>query len=203
MALVVFLRGVNVGGHRTFRPTALAAQLRHLGAVNIGAAGTLVIRQPVTRAQLRSELVRRLPFDTDIMICRGREIGRLISQNPFANEPQRPGVVRFVSMLSKRPGSTPSMPIRLPSTGKWLLKILAREGRFVFGVYRRHLKVIGYLDKIDLLFGVPVSTRNWNTVAAIAKALDNGGTGRAGGRRRDQLPNNRLRRTVRRAGRRG
>ena len=55
MALVVLLRGVNVGGHRTFRPTKLAAQLRHLGAVNVGAAGTFVIRQPVTRAQLRAD----------------------------------------------------------------------------------------------------------------------------------------------------
>ena len=44
MALVVLLRGVNVGGHRTFRPTTLAEQLRHLDAVNVGAAGTFVIR---------------------------------------------------------------------------------------------------------------------------------------------------------------
>jgi uncharacterized protein (DUF1697 family) len=28
MALVVLLRGVNVGGHRTFRPTELAKQLQ-------------------------------------------------------------------------------------------------------------------------------------------------------------------------------
>jgi hypothetical protein len=26
VALVVFLRGVNIGGHKTFRPAALAAQ---------------------------------------------------------------------------------------------------------------------------------------------------------------------------------
>jgi hypothetical protein len=38
-----------------------------------------------------------------------------------------------VSVLSRRPRSTPSMPITLPSTGKWLMKILAREGRYVFG----------------------------------------------------------------------
>ncbi len=68
VALVVLLRGVNVGGHRTFRPAALARQLKHLDAVNIGAAGTFVIRRPVTRAQLRAELARRLPFDTAIMI---------------------------------------------------------------------------------------------------------------------------------------
>lgn len=51
------------------------------------------------------------------------------------------------------------------------MKLLAREGRFVFGVYRRHMKVVGYLGRVDALFGVPVTTRNWNTVAAIAKAV--------------------------------
>lgn len=61
MALVVFLRGLNVGGHRTFRPAALAKQLRYLGAVNVGAAGTLVIRKLVTRSKLRAEIRRRLP----------------------------------------------------------------------------------------------------------------------------------------------
>lgn len=73
MALVVLLRGVNVGGHRTFRPTTLAEELKHLDAVNIGAAGTFVIRERITRAQLRAELSRRLPFDADVMICEGRE----------------------------------------------------------------------------------------------------------------------------------
>ena len=177
MALVVLLRGVNVGGHRTFRPSTLAGELKHLDAVNIGAAGTFVIRQPVTRAQLRAELARRLPFDAEIMICEGREIVRLMSQNHFADYPLRPDIVRFVSVLSKAPGSTLSTPMSLPSTGKWLLKILARDNRFVFGVYRRHMKVIGYLGTFDRLFGVPVTTRNWNTITAIAKVLGNRRTG--------------------------
>ena len=177
MALVVLLRGVNVGGHRTFRPSTLAGELKHLDAVNIGAAGTFVIRRPVTRAQLRAELARRLPFAAEIMICEGREIVRLMSQNHFADYPLRPDIVRFVSVLSKAPGSTLSTPMSLPSTGKWLLKILARDNRFVFGVYRRHMKVIGYLGTFDRLFGVPVTTRNWNTITAIAKVLGNRRTG--------------------------
>src|SRR5688572_5802994 len=121
VALIVFLRGVNVGGHRTFRPTTLTQQLKHLDAVNIGAAGTFVIRQPITRAQLRAELARRLPFDTEIMICQGREIVRMMSQNHFADQPVRPDIVRFVSVLSQRPRSAPSMPMSFPSSGKWLL----------------------------------------------------------------------------------
>jgi uncharacterized protein (DUF1697 family) len=174
MALVVLLRGVNVGGHRTFRPSTLTAQLSRLEAVNIGAAGTFVIRQPVGRAQLRAELARRLPFDTEIVICEGREIMRLVSHDYFAGQPRRPDVMRFVSVLARSPRLAPSMPVSFPSTGNWLMRILAREDRFVVGVYRRHMKAIGYLGTLDRLFGVPATTRNWNTITAIAEVLDPG-----------------------------
>jgi len=178
VALVVLLRGVNVGGHRNFRPTTLAEKLKHLDAVNIGAAGTFVIRQKITRAELRAELERRLPFDAEIMICHGREIDRLMSQNHFADQPTGPDIVRFVSVLSKNPRSAPSTPMSFPPTGTWLLKILARDNRFVFGVYRRHMKVISLLGKFDRLFGVPATTRNWNTITEIAKVLGQSVLGR-------------------------
>ncbi len=97
-----------------------------------------------------------------------------MSHNHFANRPNRPDIVRFVSVLSRRPRSAPALPIRLPSSGTWLLKILASDNRFVVGLYRRHLKVIGYLGTIDRLFGVPVTTRNWNTMTAIAAILARG-----------------------------
>ena len=174
MALVVLLRGVNVGGHRTFRPSVLARELSDLDAVNIGAAGSFVIRRPVTQARLRAELARRLPFDADIMICRGRDILDLMSHRHFAGQPVRPDIVRFVSVLSSRPRSTPSLPLSLPASGKWLLRILARERRFVFGAYRRQMRAIGYLGEIDRLFGVPATTRNWNTITAIVKLLGDG-----------------------------
>jgi uncharacterized protein (DUF1697 family) len=172
VALVVLLRGINVGGHRTFRPSTLAEQLKHLDAVNIGAAGTFVIRQPVSRAQLRVEFARRLPFDARIMICQGRDIVRLMSRDFFSDQLVRPDIVRFVSILSQSPRSTPSTPMSFPSTGKWLVRILARENRFVVGLYRRHMKVISYLGALDRVFGVPVTTRNWNTITAIAKVVD-------------------------------
>ena len=174
MALVVFLRGVNVGGHRTFRPTALVKELADLDVVSIGAAGTFVVRKPVTRARLRNEMARRLAFDTESVICHGREILRMMSQNHFAKQPLRRDVVRFVSVLSRSPRLKPSTPVSFPGSGKWLLKILARERRFVFGVYRRQMKTIGYLGEIDRLFGVRATTRNWNTINAIAKVLGNG-----------------------------
>ncbi len=179
VALVVLLRGVNIGGHRTFRPTRLAAQLRDLDAVNIGAAGTFVIRRPVTRTRLRAELARRLPFDTEIVICEGREIVSLISRDPFAGQPARPDIMRFVSVLARRPRSAPTTPIIFPPSGRWLVKILSRDNRFVCGVYRRDMKVIGYLGTLDRLFGVPITSRSWNTMTTIARVLAACGTRRS------------------------
>jgi uncharacterized protein (DUF1697 family) len=171
LALVVFLRGVNVGGHRTFRPTTLAKQLQHLDPVNIGAAGTFVIRKPVSREQLRNEIAARLPFEAEIVICAGREIVALGSGDFYARHAVRRDIVRFVSVLCRRPRLEPGLPMQLPPDGKWLMKVLTRDGRFVVGLYRRHMRVIGYLGSLDRLFGVPVTTRNWNTIAAIAKVL--------------------------------
>jgi len=172
VALVVLLRGVNVGGHRAFRPAMLAEQLKHLDAVNIGATGTFVIRKPVRRTQLLVDVERRLPFDAEIMICQGREIIRLLSHDLFAGHPARSDIVRFVSVLSRLPRSAPRLPMNLPSRGKWLLKVLALDGRFVLGLYRRHMKVISYLRTLDRVFGVPATTRNWSTICAIGKVLN-------------------------------
>ena len=176
MALVVLLRGVNVGGHRTFRPSRLAEELQHLDAVSLGAAGTFVIRRRVSQAQLRAEVARRLPFEAEIIICQGREILRFVARGHPAAAPERPDVVRFVSVLSQRPRAMPPLPMRLPATGPWLLRLLGADGRFVFGVYRRRMQVLRHLGTLDRLFGVPVTTRNWKTLTAIARVLGDGGT---------------------------
>jgi len=178
VALVVFLRGVNVGGHRTFRPAVVARELDHLDAVNIGAAGTFVIRAKVTRTQLRADLERRLPFTTEIMICEGREVASLLARDFFAGRPARRDIVRFASLLARRPRGGPRLPLALPSTGRWELQLVALEGRFLVGHYRRQMKAISHLGELDKLFGVPVTTRNWNTLGAIAKVL----AGRPGAR---------------------
>jgi uncharacterized protein (DUF1697 family) len=194
MALVVFLRGVNVGGHRTFRPSILARELSEFDVVNVGAAGTFVVRNPGSRAKFRAALVRKLPFEAHIVLCDGRDLMRLETENPFGSQPSSsgqlspgpsssglssPDVVRFVSILSKAGGVGASLPVAFPSEGEWLVRVIACEGQFVFGQYRRHMKTIGYLGQIDRLYGVPATTRNWNTIVAILRILKSRTGGRA------------------------
>src|ERR1700761_6022190 len=86
MALVAFLRGVNVGGHRTFRPSLLARELSEFGVVNVGAAGTFVVRKPGSRAKFRDALLSKLPFEAHLVLCDGRDLLRLEENDPFAAE---------------------------------------------------------------------------------------------------------------------
>jgi uncharacterized protein (DUF1697 family) len=174
MPLVVFLRGVNVGGHRTFRPSVLAAELRAFDVVNIGAAGTFVVRKPGSRAKFRAALREKLPFDADAIFCNGRDLLRLETDNPFRAEPERADVVRFVSILSEVGALRASLPVIFPERGEWLLRVIAADGPFVFGVYRRHMQTIKYLGKIDELYGATATTRNWKTIGAIVEVLKRG-----------------------------
>jgi len=160
-----------VGGHRTFRPKILAGKLSGYGVVNIGAAGTFVVCNPGSKARFRTALMRKLPFETEVVLCDGSELLRLETNNPFGAEPSQPGTVRFVSILSRAGGLRAPLPVAFPPDGDWLVRVIACKDQFVFGMYRRHMKTIGYLGRLDKLFGAPATTRNWNTIMSVVRIL--------------------------------
>ncbi len=175
MRWVVFLRAVNVGGANRCRPALIAKELAKFGVVNIGAVGTFVVREDVSESTLRAAIAKKLPFKCEIMICPARDIIKLSSKDSFSRQPSGPNITRFVSVLAKRPRALPPVPLSLPADDDWLLKIIAIQDRFVLGLYRRQMKTISYLGKIEKHLGVPVTTRNWNTIEKVAKILQQGG----------------------------
>lgn len=171
MALVVFVRGVNVGGRRRFRPSAVAKELHRFDVVSVGAAGTFIVRNPGARATFVRALRQRLPFPAEIAVCTGRELLQLEENPPFDTEPIDPGIVRFVSMLARPARRRPSLPLDVPPGREWHVRVTSATERFVIGIYRRQMKTIGYLGQLDTLFGAPATTRSWSTVVAIARIL--------------------------------
>jgi uncharacterized protein (DUF1697 family) len=173
MALVVFMRGVNVGGHKTFRPAALAKELAAFDVVNVGAAGTFVVRKTISQATLRSELNRRLPFKAELMICPAREVLDLVRKEPFSNQPSSKDSRCFVTVMVKRPRTLPGLPITKPAGDGWQVKIVAVSGKFVLSLWRRLGRSILYPNEVvEKSFGIPATTRGWNTIAAICGILD-------------------------------
>jgi len=171
MALVVFFRGINVGGHRRLRLSLLAKELRAYDVVNVGAAGTLVVRKPGSRAAFLAALRRKLPFKAEIACCDGNDLLRLAMENPFATEPSPPDAVRFLSILSAASRLKECLPITIPEGKEWFVRVVGSKNRLVFGVYRRHMKTIGYLGQLDRLFGAPATTRSWTTILSVVRIL--------------------------------
>lgn len=171
MALIVFFRGINVGGHRSFRPSVLAREFARYDAVNVGAAGTLVIRKPGPRAKFLADLRRKLPFEAIIACCDGADLIRLERDNPFGAEQPRPDTIQFVSILSAAGRRGVALPVAIPESGEWLVRITGAKNRLVYGVYRRHMKTINCLGQIDKLFGAPATTRSWSTILSVIRIL--------------------------------
>jgi hypothetical protein len=85
---------------------------------------------------------------------------RLEMDTPFGTEPPRADVAQFVNILSEAGRRRVSLSIALSEDGEWLVRIIGWTNRLVYGVYRRHMKTIGYLGQIDRLVGAPATTRS-------------------------------------------
>ncbi len=179
MATVVFLRAINVGGANLCRPAQLAKQLTQFDMVNIGAVGTFIVRENVSDSIVRKKLSARLAKDfkvkCEIMIVPAKAIVALAKKNPFSNQPSGPGFTHFLSLLHKGPETCPPLPLNLPSVDSWLLRIIAIQNQLVLGVYRREMKAVGYLGKIEKILGVPATTRSWTTIEKVVKTLRSDG----------------------------
>jgi len=173
VASVVFLRGINVGGHRPLRPAALAKDLSAFDVVNVGAAGTFVFRKKASQAAVRSALLRRIPFEVEFMICPGKDLADLVSADPFAREASREGARRFLSVLGKRPRRPPPLPLLQPAGRAWQVKVVALRGRFAVSLWRRVGKRLIYPNEVvEKELAVPATTRGWETLLKIRDRLD-------------------------------
>lgn len=175
MAAVVFIRGVNVGGHKSFRPAAFARELSAFNVVNIGAAGTFIVRKPVSQAALRAELLRRLPVKAEFMICPARDLVELVAADPFPRADLGGDVRRFASVLASRPSKPPRLPLSHPAGSAWQVKLVALRGKFVLSVWKRTGRALVYPNEVvEKRLAIAATTRNWDTISKIHEILQGG-----------------------------
>ena len=168
MASVVFFRAANVGGHQVFKPAALARELADLDVVNIGAAGTLVVRAAASAKAVTAAIAGRVPFEPDLMICTAKQVLDLAATTAFDRAPK--DAEAMVTVMASRPPRTPALPLERPA-GDWQVRIVAVTHPFVLSVRRPRQPGIYPNAVVEKEFGVAATTRKWNTIAAIVKAL--------------------------------
>jgi uncharacterized protein (DUF1697 family) len=173
MAHVVFLRAANVGGKNVFRPAKLAASLKHFDIVNVGAAGTFVVRGKASAAAIRKEILSQLPFALEIVICPAKQILDLVASEPFGGVAFSKDQRGWVAALSGKPKSSPELPASTPKGSSWSVRLDRVDGGFAVGLWRRSPKRFVYpSDFLESALGVSATTRSWETLQRIAKILE-------------------------------
>ncbi|MCB2153454.1 DUF1697 domain-containing protein [bacterium] len=170
MASIVFLRGVNVGGKKSFRPSQLTKELSHLEMTSIGAAGTYVVRSRLAAAKLRSEISEALPVEAEVIVCSAEGLSKLAAADRFGRLPDE--WIKAATILAAKPKKSPELPIDVPAGEDWQVRLVDQIGPFVLSLRRRIGKRLIYPNEVvEKHFGVPATTRTWNTIEKITAVL--------------------------------
>ena len=173
MSHAVFLRAANVGGKNVFRPAALAAALEHLGVVNIGAAGTFFVRERVSTAAVRREILAQLPFEPDLAVVPAREILAITRSDPFRGVKFSKDQRGWAAILCRRPKSIPALPVEMPAGKSWSVRLDRVEGSFALGLFHRRPRGFIFPNQVvEKSLGVPATTRWWETIVKLAQIIE-------------------------------
>jgi len=170
---VVFLRAANVGGKNVFRPAQLATALEHLGVVNVGAAGTFLVRERASTASIRREILSRLEFEPEAAIIPAQEILALARSEPFRHVTFSKDLRGWVGILCRRSKARPDLPITTPAGKLWKVRFDRVEGSFALGLLHRRPGGFVFPNQVvEKALGVPATTRWWETIQRLAKLIE-------------------------------
>jgi len=170
---VAFLRAVNVAGHARVTMEALRAAFARRGHERIQThiqSGNVLFDAPgrdreALARDLEAHLARLLGGEAVVCLRTLTELERLARRDPFAAYRDNRDLKLYVSFLRRTPA--PRLPGRVanPRDG---LEVIARKGLDVFVVSRPVRGRYGFPNLlVEEAFGVPGTSRNWNTVSAI------------------------------------
>ncbi|HTP54630.1 MAG TPA: hypothetical protein VML94_06715 [Thermoplasmata archaeon] len=166
---VVLLKGGNTGGN-VFRPSLLPKALPRLGLVSLGAAGTFVAASRESPSAIRTAIAHALPFRSAIMVVPATEIRRMLRLDPAAGLDDADGTRKFLTVAERPLPAGRPLPIAAPERGRWAVRIVATDGPFAAGVCRRIGPQVIYPNTIvEREFGVPATTRWWETFEALCR----------------------------------
>jgi len=164
------LRGVNVAGHRMIKMGELAGAYSSLGFADVRTylqSGNVIFStsmsdESVLVEKIQGGLKKELGLDASVIIRNPTELGKVVAKNPFQ---QRKMV--YITFLRAKPDKVPMEKLNSVSGPGEEFRIIDREVFLhVPNGYGRTKLSNAFFEKI---LNVPATTRNWNTVTALAE----------------------------------
>jgi len=170
---VIFLRGINVGGHivpkEKLLETLVSSRFRNVSTFkqsgNVILEADAMTSEEVKRLAV-TKLRRTLNFDVAVFVRTIKQIQELMEFDPF-NGQGGEGVDFQVTFLEKPLTEFPmKLPVRIPNSTADVISILGTE---VFSVTRGHGDGGKPNPFLESKLKMRATTRNWNIIREIAK----------------------------------
>src|SRR5437867_147766 len=169
---VAFLRGMNVGGHKSIKMSELARLFESLRLSNVKtvlASGNVLFESPETDAAILTRSIERglrgaLGYEVKVILRTTSQLQALVSLDPFEKVGSAPGVRLHITFLAADANSTLPLPYVSPNG----FEIIEKSAREVLSVVRPEGCTVDLMTFVEKEFGKASTTRTWNTVQKIA-----------------------------------
>ncbi len=170
---ITFLRGINVSGQKIIQMQDLAKLYESFGFNNVKTylqtGNVLFDSEETDTAKLtdfiEEKLLKELGYKVTVIIRTKQDLLDIVEQNPFKD--YAGDVKYYLTFLATNPKNLPKLPIRMNDIENEVFKL---ENNNVFTVGFNVKGRYGFPNVfIEKEFGVPATTRNWNTIIRILK----------------------------------
>lgn len=172
---VVFLRGINVGGHHKVPMADLRKELEKIGyekVVTILNSGNIILDADDSNSEniekmISAHLENYFNFPIPTIARKFDEIDKLFQNNPFKDIEITKEIRLYISFLKSDTNSELDLP--------WIssdksYRILDKQGKTILSVLDLSFsKTPKAMEVLEKCFGKNITTRNWNTIKRIIK----------------------------------
>jgi uncharacterized protein (DUF1697 family) len=167
-----FLRGINLG-KRQIKMADLKSTLERMGLENVKtilASGNVIFtssgNSDKLKREIEAEIKRKFRFDVHVLLRTGKEMAALVKKDPFKSVKLTPHTRLYITFLSEAPKSKLKVPYK---KGDFTLQEITKTHLVsILGPKTSSPDVMDFLGKE---FGKEITTRNWNTIIKIHKAM--------------------------------
>jgi len=171
---VAFLRGINVGGHKSVPMPRLKKAFEALRFENVQtllASGNVLFggrkANPASLARkIEDKLRKAFHFEIGVIVRTIEKIRNLAAMEPFQGITVTPQTRLYVTFLSEKPKSSLQIPYQSADGNFRILRASSTEVCSVLKLSPDH-STVDLMAVLEKEFGKKVTTRNWNTIARI------------------------------------
>lgn len=173
---VLFLRGINVGGHKKVSMAELKKILSDLGYNKIKTflnSGNVVFeasgKLKKIHSDINAKLAQSFDFEVNSILRNSKDVLAMATSQIFANTKLKKEIRLYVSFLAKKNNAKIKIPYVSPDKS---FKILKVENLNIYSVLDlSKSKTTEAMAVLEREFGSDITTRNYNTIVKIGSYL--------------------------------